>query len=685
MRTNYILLVTGLFLMNIFAQEPKFGDITKEELAQKKYARDPAASAVVTYRKVDITYNYVKGVGFRVDKSVYERIKIFSAEGFEYGTISESLYQSGSDRESLGAIKAVTYNLEKGKIVKSNLDKRDVFSEEVNKYRLRKKFTMPNLKEGSVIEYQYRISSPFSYNIDEILLQYDIPIVQQVIEVAIPEYFVFNERTKGYLFFDIQKSRGSGSVSFTSTNRTSRGGFNAMGTSISSSSVDFFENVSLIRMNNVPALKEEPYVNNINNYRSSIKFELQYTKFPNSTIQNYTSDWEKVVKKIYDFETFGGQLNTSRYFKDDLNTVLQGKTTDEDKMIAIYQYVKNRMNWNGNYGYTSDEGVKKAYDSKTGNIADINLILVGMLRAAGLKVNPILISTRSHGIPLFPTLEGFNYVAASVDSNGNTVLLDATNKFAKPNLLPTRALNWLGRAVDENGSSKEFSLSPKIGANEMIMLDAELSDTGELNGALRRVLEDDYAAYIFRNSYEALDEESYLGKLEENYNGIEISEYSIKDKLNIGKPVTENFHFYGDDLVEFIGDKIYFSPLLWFARKENPFKLEKRVYPIDFTYPVKKKYMIKIDIPEGYQVDYIPEGIRMVMPEKQASFIYKLGANANSVQLYVEEQMNVPIVQAKNYTILKNYYKSIIEKQLEKVVLSKEEGNGNTESTTGGR
>ncbi len=686
MRINFILVFTGLFLTNILAQEPKFGNITKEELTQKEYVLDTTASAVVTYRKVSITYEYVKGVGFKVLTNIHERVKIYSSEGFKYGTISENLYKSGSDRETIGAIKAITYNLENGKIVKSKLAKGDIFEEEVNKHRLRKKFTMPNLKAGSVIEYKYGISSPFNYNIDEIVLQYDIPIVQQEIKVSIPEYFVFKERTKGYLHFDIKRSSDSGSIAFLSTNKTSGGGLQPQRTSMSSSSIDYLTKESDIRMKDVPALKPEPFINNINNYRSSLKLELQYTKFPNSSIKNYTSNWEKVVKKIYDHESFGGQLNKSKYFKDDLNTVLQGKATSQDKMLAIYQFVKERMNWNNNYGYTSDEGVKKAYESKTGNIADINLILVGMLRAANLKVNPVLISTRSHGIPLFPTLEGFNYVAASVNIDGNTVLLDATNKFAKPNLLPTRALNWSGRIVAENGASEELSLMPKIRAGKIIMLDAELSDSGELNGKIRRVLEDDYAAYVFRNIYEAMDEDSYLGKLEEKYDGIEIEEYMIKNKLNIGKSIVENFDFYGEDLVEFIGDNIYMSPMLWFTTAENPFTLDERTYPIDFTYPTKNKYMFKIKIPDGYKVDFLPEPITLVMPQKQASFKYKLGVlNGNIIQVSAVEQVNVPIVQAGNYPILKNYYKSVIEKQLEKVVLSKINGNGNTEGTTGGR
>jgi hypothetical protein len=684
MRAKYNVFLLFFITLNLCAQDFKFGKISKEELNQKEYTQDPSAAAAVLFREVTINYDYVKDEGFMVQTYVHERIKIYNADGFKFGTISESLYQSGNTAESLSGIKAFTYNLKDGKIVETKLSKNDIFNEEVNKYRLRKKFTMPNLQEGSVIEYQYKIRSPFSSNIDEIILQYDIPIAKQEIKVAIPEYYTFNERTKGYLMFDIKKSSLPGQINFTSNARTNRDSRVVSTRKVSNSALTFRNIVSSISMDNVPALKEEPFVNNMDNYRSALKYELQFTKFPNSTIESYTTSWEKVVKKIYDFESFGGQLNKTRYFKEDLPIVLQGKVSEEDKTSAIYHFVKDRMHWNGMYGYTSDEGVKKAYDLKTGNIADINLILVGMLRAANLKANPVLISTRSNGVPLFPTMEGFNYVAASVNIGGGFVFLDATNKYAKPNLLPIRALNWSGRVVKENGTSTEFSLMPTLKSENTVLMSAEISNTGELEGKIRRSFVD-YGAYIFRNNNDALDEDTYLEKLEGQFGGIEISEYVIKNKLGVGKPVTENFKFYTEDLVEFIDDKIYISPLLWYSEEENPFKLEQREYPIDFIYPRKNRYLITLKMPEGYRAEFLPEDMLLSLPDNQGSFKYKLGViGGKSLQIAVEEHINVAVLSSLSYPSLKEYYKTIVQKQLEKVVLSKTDDNGNTESATGG-
>jgi GTP-sensing pleiotropic transcriptional regulator CodY len=47
-------------------------------------------------------------------------------------------------------------------------------------------------------------------------------------------------------------------------------------------------------------MKEEAFVNNIDNYTSSISHELTMTKFPNTSNDLYATDWPSVTKKIYD-------------------------------------------------------------------------------------------------------------------------------------------------------------------------------------------------------------------------------------------------------------------------------------------------------------------------------------------------------------------------------------------------
>jgi len=666
-------IITFTFLFTVFfikAQNYKFGKVSKEELTEKIYAKDSSAFAAVLYRNISISYDYVQSAGFQVITNVHERVKIYNKDGFDYGTIAERLYQSNNGDESLSGLKAYTYNLENGAIVKTKLKNSDTFSNELSKYYKEEKFTMPNLKEGSVIEYTYKLVSPFSYSIDEIVMQYDIPIKKQEIKIGIPEYYSFKKNIKGYLTLNPVQNSRSKKINFTNRARTGNSLTSSSGTSYSTSSVDYSVIIDEYNMVNVPALKEEPYVNSMNNYRSTINYEIQYVRFPNEIGKSYATTWESVVKTIYDSDNFGRQLDYKGYFKDDLALVLKGKTNEAEKALAIFSFVQQRMSWNDYIGKYTDEGVKSAYKKKSGSVADINLILVAMLKEAGLNANPVLISTRNNGVPMFPTRDGFNYVAASVKLNGEVILLDACNKFTEPNILPTMAVNWFGRLIEEDGSASMVQVVPNKVSKKTITLNINLKANGDIEGKERETYSS-YYAYLFRDKNHGVSEDDYLEKKENNTNGMEISNYEIKNKDVLGKNIVESFDFFMENQSDVLGDKIYFSPLFFKVEKENPFKLEKRDYPIDFVFPWQERFMINIKIPEGYEITSVPENLRLALPNQAGGFIYNVIKTDSGIQLMVDVKINQAIIPPHEYYSIKELYKNIIEKETEKVVLSK--------------
>jgi len=185
------------------------------------------------------------------------------------------------------------------------------------------------------------------------------------------------------------------------------------------------------------------FVNNINNYTSAVSHELESVQYPNRPFKLYSTDWKSVTKTIHDDSDFGQELEKTNYFESDLNLILKGFTLPEEKIIAVFNFVKTKVKWDNSFGIFCSNGVKKAYTDKTGNVAEINLMLTSMLRYAGLEANPVLISTRSNGIAYYPTIAAFNYVVSAVDISGELVLLDATEKYSNINVLPYRDLNWI--------------------------------------------------------------------------------------------------------------------------------------------------------------------------------------------------------------------------------------------------
>ncbi|WDO14257.1 DUF3857 domain-containing protein [Flavobacterium sp. WW92] len=648
MKKNLLTICLFLFVLCAFGQAKyELGKVTIEELKEKKHPKDTAAVAAIlfkngkTYFDVDSERNWI------LVTEVETRIKIYKKDGYSLAN-QQVGYYTGGKQVRLFFDDAVTYNLVGDKIEKTKLKSDGEFTEKVTEDYSYKKIALPNVKEGSIIEYKYTLKTPYFALMNDWYFQYPIPANHVQYKTTIPEYFFYNVFMKGYLPVNSTAPIKS---------RNNQLGFDEV---ITSYSID-----------DVKAIKQEPYVNNMDNYTSMIQMELASTYYPQRGSESYATDWETVAKKIYEYKDFGDELKATSYFEKDLDAVLKDIPSREDRVNAIFNYVKSRMNWNERFGYYCNVGVKKAYAEKVGNVAEINLMLVAMLRYAEIKANPVLVSTRSNGIALFPNRGAYNYVVAAIElENKEVLLLDATTKNALPDILPVRALNWTGRMIRRDKTSVEIGLMPKMKSKEVINVIASIGTDGKVTGKVREQYFD-YNAYSFREHYLTMPKDKYLEQMEKRYNGIEVEDYSTANDKDLSKPMMESYSFAHSNVVEHIGNKAYFSPMLHYTQTENPFKDETREFPIDFVYPSQDKYSFAITIPEGYEIESLPTPLAIAMEENIGSFKYNISQAGRQIQVSAAIEINYANIPADFYVTLRDFYKKMLEKQNEKVVLKK--------------
>ncbi|NAS29449.1 DUF3857 domain-containing protein [Flavobacteriaceae bacterium R38] len=670
---KYLLTILSVITLTGFldAQDNfKLGKVPKELAAETNHKLEKDTEAAIIYQKKRSYFSYKQNDGWTLITEVKQRIKIYNKDGFDWATTEIPLYVSGSNKEKVIFIKGITVNINEGKLVQTKLKKDGIFNEEINKNRRRTKITMPNVKAGSVLDLQYKIVSPFYTSLDEFSLQHSIPVDYAEVDVEIPEYFVFKTHSKGYYPIVFNQSKKKRTINLQFKERAGLDGSSRVKTTVSTEAVELMENTYSIIAKDVPSMKSEGYTNNINNYRTAIKFELTSTRFPGSPYKNYATSWETVAKNIYGFNSFGGELNKSSYFKKEVDELVSSTSDKLRRTALIFDYVKSKMNWNGYYGFTTDLGVKNAFKEQKGNVADINLMLTAMLRHVGVDANPVLVSTKGHGIPLVPTREGFNYVITAVKLEQGMILLDATDKYSYPNVLPERVLNWDGMLIKKNGSTQNINLLPSKKTKEIYMVSAKVSEDGTAEGKLRMQCSDQMALY-FRQNLLRQDREQYLEDLENKFEGMEISEYKIANGKDISKPIVESYNFFKEDVTEEIGGKLYINPMLLFAQKENPFKAQKREYPVDFKYPNQKKFTIILEIPENYQVESLPENKALGLPDNLGTFKFNIVSKGNKIQLIVTQDINNSLIPAIYYESLKEYYNQVVAKESEKIILSK--------------
>ncbi|TDY10144.1 DUF3857 domain-containing protein [Meridianimaribacter flavus] len=656
-----------------YCQNYKFGKVSEEELLETQHPEYPEATAAILYKKQKIMFDYIQGKGFIQSTEIQERIKIYNKEGFDYATKMISLYDgaSSASSEKLIGLKAYTYNIEGGKIIKDKLKNSDVFDEDTNKYRKTTKFTMPNLKEGCVIELEYTIESQL-FSIDDIAFQQMIPTKNFELSLNTPEYLIYKTflNPRATYIPQLTETKKRRSVTITSRERSqSRGGGLA---NYSSSKIDFNDNVVEANLSNIPPLKDENYVDNLANYQSRLLVELERIELPNQPIEYLSTTWEKVTNTIYDDSDFGDQLSKNNYFKKDLETLMSSKPTDDkiEKVSMILDFVKSKVKWNEYYGYTAEQGVSKAYKDGVGNSADINLMLTSMLRYAGMDANPVLVSTKNNGIPLVPTRSGFNYVISAVNVDGKIILIDATRKHGTIDILPTNTLNWLGRLIKEDGSSDWINLIPEVSSSEMVSLNAKLETDLSINGKIRHQYTN-YQANRLRNKYDGYGDEKVIETLEKNKGLIEISDLNLSQINEVDKPVLLSYDFNIDEAIEDVGGDLYLKPMLFLASKENPFKQDTRIYPIDFVYPISDKYMVNMMIPEGYELDVLPESVKYQFNGSDGVFTYMANKNGSYIQFVITFELNKTLILPTEYKQFKEFYQLMIEKQNEQIVLKK--------------
>ncbi len=662
-------LVILLFLVSFFqikAQDFKLGKVTVAELQEKQHPSDTSAVAAILFKTGEVKFEYSQERGFVMVTDVKVRLKIYKKEGYDWATQKINYYKVNSSPEKVSFTDAVTYNLVDGKIEKTKLKSDGQFDETINKYWGQKKITMPNVKIGSVIEYRYVIDSPRIGEFKDWNFQTSIPVNYSEFETNVPEYFVYKANQKGYIFPKVEIENKSRILNYTHVTDYKDGSK----TIRSNENLNFRETKTKYIAENLPAMKEENFVNNIDNYTSSISHELSLTRFPNQPDKLYSTDWNAVVKTIYDYDDFGPELNKIGYFEEDVSQLIKGISTSDEKITAIYDFIKTKVKWNGLYGYSCEEGVRKAYKSGVGNVADINLMLTAMLRFSEINANPVLVSTRSNGIAMFPNRGAFNYVISGIETEGGFVLLDATEKYSVPNILPMRDLNWFGRLIRKDGSSEEVDLMPKTNSKEFVNIAMTLDAEGVIEGKVR-LYHSNHEALKFRINHIVTNKENYLEALENKNNNIEINNYVRENELDLSKPVVENYSFKDTKDVEIINGKIYLSPMVFFAAKENPFKQEVREYPVDFGYPIQEKYNINLEIPEGYEVESMPEGISIDGGENIGSFKFMIGNTGNKIQIVATSDIYSAIITPEYYLSLKDLFQKSIDKQKEKIVLKK--------------
>lgn len=644
------------------AQTFNLDKVTKAELEEKVHPKDTAAAAAYLFRTCKMKFDYNAERGFFYVAEYTIKLKVYKKEGLNWGSIKIPYYVGYKELEKdrLEIKRAFTYNLDNGKVVKERVTSDGKLLEKENSKWETRIVTFPNVKPGSIIELQYIIKSDDIASIDLFRMQSEIPVNEAFLQTAIPAFYVYKVIKSGYLDMAINQKVEPGFINFSAKN-------GSYGMS-SDQSLTFNNVVSTFYMESIPALKEEKYSAMKKDYFSAVSLELERTQFPNEEPKQIAGTWEDVSKTIYEDKAFGKELLKGDYYLTDLKNITANESDSYKRMTAIFHWVKQRMGWNNYRGIFASQPLEEAYQKRQGSVADINLILVSMLKMSALEAYPVLLSTRDNGVPNFPNISKFNYVIAAVKLNDKVYLLDATHKAGNTQMLPLRALNEIGRLVRYDGTSEEIDLMPKTTSLENYTILAKLSPSGSIEGIAKNTFTEYEAADILAEM-NGKNLEQMAEWREKIFESLTISNYKVFEKED--GVAQEEFSFSSNGYVESIGVKLLIDPLLFQTHSRNPFTAEERLYPINFSYPNRLKTTLILTIPDGFVVESYPKEGSFSLPEGKASYKFKASLAENTLTLTATMDINQAEFPAEAYFSLKEFFKLATAKETEKIVLVK--------------
>jgi len=647
MKKILLYLLMSFVFQTVTAQKKvTFGKVSKSELEATHHNLDSTASAAYLYRYRH-TYFSSEPSGLMMKTVIHERIKIYKSEGFEYATHEIPLYISRTRSERVSGLKAYSYSLIEDKPVRTKLEKDQIYTENTTDRRTKKIFTMPNVDEGSVVEYKYTLSSPFFFNIDPIEVQTEIPVDYVYAKMKILEYLKFKIHQKGYYHFDIEETKENNA---------------AFGTP---------DRVIVVSESDVPAIKDEPYLDYVNNYIASLNFEIAAYIIPQRSVyENYSTSWAKVIENYMKSDKIKYALKPRNYYLEDLGTDYNG-LTDNQKMTMAMDFVRSNISWNGYYSKYPKDGIKRAYQLGEGNVADVNLTLLSVLRQMQVDAYPIVLPSKRQGAQFFATNQALDYVVVGVNSSKGFVFLDATESYTGINNLPRRAKNnGYGFVLTGEETYQQIEMSTSAPASRTVMMSYKVDEYGGLEGVMKKQRKDAFAT-SFRNSNAHLDEDELFDNYSSRFQSYEIINYEVSDLHETYKPVLETTEFAIESGVAFIDGNMYVRPLLFETLSRNPFVAEERVFPIDFGNKRSERYIIKVEFPQGYTMVSPPKNLMFSLPDNLGKINYKVVGQGNKLVVNVTMTMNSSIIPAIYYNELKDYYDFIIKQSNESIGFSK--------------
>jgi hypothetical protein len=634
-----------------------FGAVLPEAFTPAVYDLDSSANAVYLFDHGEVTFDArYSNYGFSIVYERHARIRLLNKNGLALATMGISAVHHNNYNSFIDDVRGATYNLENGKVVVAKLDKSNIFKDKNGFYNI-EKLAFPGVREGSIIEYSYRIVYPGFMYVPDWEFQLSYPVLWSEYDVTVPSLYDYFVKTQGHRLFTVD------TVLFSSASFA----MNLSGSRPATWSGRTIRHIWALQ-DATPMEKKEPYTTTLRNHVQKVQFQLSAINY-NGYEKSYMASWPQLTYDLLKNKVFGESLeDRNRWMDDELKKIVPSADGSMRTAQKLFAYVRDQFTFTDQEGIYRSQSIKKTWEEKKGNVADLNILLTAMYKHTGFEASPVILSTRSHGFPMeqFPLLNDYNYVVTRVKVDGQYYLLDASKSVTGFGQLPEICYNGMARAIDSSHDLIPL-LPDSVTERRRTQILLENDSTGALSGDYTR-LAGVFESMEMRNRMKREKPEDFFENLHKTMaEHKQMGEYGF-DSLSIPE---DPLGWHYSMSYRFTQKTVYFNPIMHERLNNNPLEDPERHYPVEMPFRIDNVYVLHMDIPKGYAIEQLPKSVRITLTDRSGSFEYQLESDGKTIDFQTRLQLKRTNYSIEEYPELRSLYALIVQKEKEPIIFKK--------------
>jgi hypothetical protein len=558
----------------------EWGEVPPEIWSMTSYPKDTSADAVKIFDFGEMQVSTLND--FTMEFKRHFQIKILKKSGIQQADIEIPYWYE----DTVTDVRAQTM-LPNGDKIK--LKGKNVFDEAHEKFYHRKTFAIPAAEVGCVLEVEYTLYSKGVHHLEPWKFQDEIPTIESQLTLQIAPGFLYNVMLRNNNGGKIQESQEN----YLDINYQGK------------QMVRYF-----YRGENLPAIKDEPFISSLSNYRAVAAFQIiSYTDGDNT--YKFIKDLKTLCKELRDEGPYKEFLKPSSKVKKLVETITPESDQEVLRIRKLYEFARDGLDEETSYsGVYPQKDQNEIIEQKKATDSERNLLLLAMLTAAGFDANPVLISTRGHGKAYaeIPMLQQYNRTIVAMHAGNTTQLLDASDRFLAFGRLPAYDLVDFALEVQKDDSrvlsinNSDFSYKDEIKSTIQITPEGDAKGQSELG----------FFGYASARKNRELDRAKDMTKfftetLYPDIKKLTVTKYDSTLHASASDTLSTRFAFEIKGAAEKVENEFYLKPFWFNAENKNVFVSEERGFPVEFNMRSQSAEYNEIELPDGFELVEKPD------------------------------------------------------------------------------